>query len=491
MNEQPNRPKRPKTPKTDDMAGELLAGLGRELAEPLRALMAEIHALDERNAEDDGAARLVELGYDLQTILEPVTALAQFEAISASNDKTDIDLNTLLERTLATPELSASFKSVVRGELGSSFDDNARLEQGLLLCLHLMSLMTKDKTQLQVHREVHETTDRIVLSVRIRQPKPLALDLLKRAAHLLGASVEVDGSALLFGLPVAERPAERSAERSKRAAPTSLRPSSPVLAFRRDERPVSSEISERACTVLVVDHEPAAQDYISRILELEGFDVVKRSTLEGAYAAAHAYNPDVVIVDRLQLAREDGEWVRRFKADPALKRIPLVLLQSEESESLGLIGVSDVVRKPINPDEVVATVERLTGASSSPLLLLRDQADASKWERCLEENGRRVVTASNVSEAERILDTVTPAALIVDIRKLNGTLSLLEELRRSERTRDVPVVAIHTRLTKKVRLHLDNLADRRLTFSELSRRSLQAVLRELTGDAESSGVGVG
>ena len=472
----------------DDVVGELLARLGRELTEPLRALIAEIHALDARNAEDDAAARLVELGYDLQTILEPVTALAQFEAAPASTDKTDIDLNSLLEETVATPELAASFKIAVRGELGVSFDDNARLEQGLSLCLRLMSRMTKDKTRLQVHREVHEPIDRIVVSVQIREPRPLALELLKRAAHLLGASVDVDGSALLFGFPVAERP-----EREK-ASPTSPEPSGPVLAFRRDQRRGSSEleVSERASIVLVVDHEPAAQDYMSRILELEGFDVVKSSTLEDAYAAAHAYNPDVIIVDRLQLAREDGEWVRRFKADPALARIPLVLVQSEESESLGLVGVSDVVRKPINPDEVVATVDRLTGASSSPLLLVRDQEDASEWERCLEDETRRVVTASSASEAERVLDTVTPAALIVDIRNMNmnGTLSLLEDLRRSDRTRDVPVVAIHGRLTEKARLHLESLADRRLTFSELSRSSLQVMLRELTGDAEQSGLGV-
>ena len=378
MNEQTNKPNGPNRPNRDDIAGELLARLGRELAEPLRALIAEIHALDERNAEDDGAARLVELGYDLQTILEPVTALGQFEAAPASNNKTDIDLNSLLERTIATPELARSFKSAVRGELGLSFDDNARLEQGLLLCLRLMSRMMKDKTRLQVHREVHEPSDRIVLTVQIREPKPLALELLKRAAHLLGASVEVDGSALLFGFPVAERPEREKAESS-----------SPVLAFRRDQRRGSSElaVSERASIVLVVDHEPAAQDYMSRILELEGFDVVKSSTLEDAYAAAHAYNPDIIIVDRLQLAREDGEWVRRFRADPALARIPLVLLQSEESESLGLIGVSDVIEnrsiptRSLRPSTGSPERARRRFCCCGIRRMLRNGSDASKTRR--------------------------------------------------------------------------------------------------------------
>jgi len=478
----------------DDVAGQLLARLGEELAKPLGALIAEIHALDERNAEDDAAAHLVELGYNLQSILDPVTALARFEAISAAtaNDRETIDVSSLLEDTVAAPELAATFKVAVRGELGTSFGDKARLEQGLSLCLRLISRMTKDKTRLQVHREVHELADRIVFSVQIREPEPLALELLKVCAHLLGASVDIEAPVLLFGVPVSDR-----LEGDETAA-LSAKPSRPVLAFRRDERtqPTEDDVSERGAIVLVVDDEPAAREYMSRILELEGFDVVRSSTLEDAYEAAHAYKPHVITLDRLLLAREDGDWVRRFKADPALARIPLVLVQSEESESLGLVGVSDVVRKPIDPAEVVATLDRLTGASSSPLLLVRDEEDASKWERCLEGDPRRVVIASGVSEAERVLDTVTPTAVIVDFRNMNGMdtsrmLSLLENLRRSDRTRDVPVVAIHGRLTEKARLHLESLVDRRLTFGELSRRSLQATLRALTGDGEQSGFGAG
>ena len=487
----------------DSVAGQLLARLAEELEKPLRALIAEIHTLDERNADDaddadnadnNRAAHLVELGYDLQSILDAVTALAKLETVATANndDKTTIDVSSLLEETIAAPELAATFTVAVRGELGTSFGDKAKIEQGLSLCLRLMSRMTKDKTRLQVHREVHELADRIVFSMQIREPKPPALELLKRTVHLLGASIDIDARSLLFGFPVSDRPKKDKTESS------SAKPSRPVLAFRQDERtrPTEDDVTERGAIVLVVDDEPAAREYLSRILELEGFDVVRSSTLEDAYEAAHAYKPHVITLDRLQLSREEVDWVRRFKADPALARIPLVLVQSEESESLGLVGVFDVVRKPINPDEVVATIDRLTGASSSPLLLVRDEEDASNWERCFEGDPRRVVTASTVSEAERVLDTVTPIAVIVDFRIMNGmdtsrTLSLLEHIRRSDRTRDVPVVAIHGRLTKKARLHLESLVDCRLTFSELSRRSLQATLRELTGDGEQSGFGAG
>ena len=263
-----------------------------------------------------------------------------------------------------------------------------------------------------------------------------------------------------------------------------------MLAFRRDEPPVpvEREATERASVVLVVDHEPAAQGYLCRILELEGFDVVTSATLPHAYENAHAHRPDVITIDRLQLAREGGDWLRRFKEDPALARIPLVLVQSEESESLGLVGVADVVRKPLDPDEVVDTVGRLTRTVPPPILVLRPERDASTWDACIEDSSVRNVVVSSVAEAERVLDTVTPAALVIDVRDGAG-LSLVEKLRRTERTACIPVIAIHERMAKRDRLRLKGLAARLLAFGELDRSSLHAALAEILGSSHHSGRG--
>lgn len=102
-----------------------------------------------------------------------------------------------------------------------------------------------------------------------------------------------------------------------------------------------------------------------------------------------------------------------------------------------------------------------------------------------------MVTASNIPEAERLLDTVTPKTLIVDVRHLDGALELLEGLRAGGDGDRVPVVAVHGRLSKKARLRVDAVADTRLTFSELNQRSLRAALRELHDGERRTGLWAG
>ncbi len=478
-----NEPNQPRSDDSDDTVRDLLVRLGRDLSGALESLLAEIHALDERIARDDGAAQVVELAYKLRTIVEPITAFAQLESTPPADELVRIDLRDLVTKVTSGPEVAASFRVSLRGDLGVSFDDRNRLEPALELCLRLLSRMTENKTPLYVHREVHEPSDRVVLTTELHKPEPVALALLKRTAQAVGARLETDGRSLTLGFYVGAR-----ALRDERGSGALA---GPVLAFRRDENASAAEPEPAArAVIVVVDDEPAAQAYMGRLLELEGFEVVSCTTLEQALEAAHAYRPDLVILDRLQVDREDEDWLRRFRSEPAIGRTPLVLMQSAESDSLGLVSVSDIVGKPIDPNEVIATIERLTGTGSPPIVVIRDSQDDSKWRRCLEGQTRAVV-ASSVSEAERLLDAVTPKMLIVDVRHVDRAVALLEEVRRRGRGDRVPVVAVHGRLSKKARLRLDAVADARITYSELSRRSLEAMIHEVQLGDQRTTVGAG
>jgi twitching motility two-component system response regulator PilH len=466
----------------NDSESHVLSRLGRDISGPLEALLEEIHALDASIPADDGAARLVELAYDLQAVVEPLTAFARLEAMPPADELSHVDLRAALTSAAGAPDVAPSFRVTPHGDLGTSFGDRVRFERGLGLCLRLLSRMIggKGKSPLHLRREVHQPSDRVVLTTEITQPEPVALALLKSAAKVLGATIEIERTTVTLGFFVGV------------AAPgdaTGL--TRPVLAFPRGENASSGEpdAAERAALILVVDDEPAARAYVGRLLELEGFEVVSCSTLEQAHEAVDAYRPDVVILDRLQLEREGSDWIRRFRGDPALGRTPLVLMQSAESESFGLVSVSAVVSKPIDPNEVVATIERLTGAGSPPMVVIRHSKHDSKWQRCLEGQAR-VVTALDVSEGERVLDTLTPRILIVDVRHVEGSMDLLEKFRRG-RGSDVPVVAVHGRLSKKARLRLDAVADVRLTHSELSRRCLDSAVRDIEAGPRRTELGAG
>jgi len=459
-------------------AGRLLAALGRELRQPFSALVTEIHRLDEQHDGDDSVAELVELVYKANDVVEPLTALAAFEMSTETGRPCDVDVTSVVRRVGAAHRI----RLAVRGELGTSFEDARRLEEGLSLFSRIVYGASKVPTDVQAVREVHAASDRIVLSSRCpRHDDALGdvrLELGRRVASALGGTLETGGETLRLELPV------RVAE----AVGLAGRPL--VLAFRREahDEALAVDASEAAPIVLVVDEEPAARDYVTRVLELEGYQVTAVADLGAARKAAEACRPDVILVDPLELGRQNGDDLGGIKDAAGLRPIPFVFVGNPDArQALGPVDASDVVSKPIDPAELLRAVRRQTGGRSSPLLLIRPGEDAARWERYLEQEVLRVVTANDAAEARRLIDTMTPSAVVLDVEGVPGSVSLLKQIREEPRTRDVPVLAVSGRMSKKDRLHLESLVNARMRRSALGRTALRSALRDLLGGARLEG----
>jgi CheY-like chemotaxis protein len=83
----------------------------------------------------------------------------------------------------------------------------------------------------------------------------------------------------------------------------------------------------------------------------------------GAHAGRPEGNPSVVLLD-LKMPKVDGlEVLRRLKADPALKRIPVVMLTSSREENDLVqsynLGVNAYVVKPVDFRDFVDAVKGL------------------------------------------------------------------------------------------------------------------------------------
>ncbi len=349
--------------------GELLALVGRQIESPLQALLAEVHAFDQEHEEDDRAAAIVELSHVLEGVLKPLTALAVYERAAEPSLPERVALTEMLENIAKKPRLAGAFRLLIRGELGTSFEDPKRLEQGLALFLQLVSGMSPLNTRLEARREVHTSTDHVVLVARTKDGGARSTDvqiaLVQRLAELMHGVLELEKEngelTLRLSLAVCQPP-EASDEEVAVAAP--------VLAFPRPGSATTEEAEtapkEPAPLVLVADREPAARDYMSRVLQLEGYEVVTASTLEEAYESAHTIRPDVITLDHMQLRLDEVDWFQRFKDDPAVARIPIVLIQNPGfEESVGPLRASELVNKPLEPDELVRAIERQTRARPS------------------------------------------------------------------------------------------------------------------------------
>ncbi len=76
--------------------------------------------------------------------------------------------------------------------------------------------------------------------------------------------------------------------------------------------------------ILVVEDNRDNRELVVKVLARKGYEVAEAETAEEALALAAADPPDLILMD-LNLAGMSGfEATRRLKADPRLKRVPVV-----------------------------------------------------------------------------------------------------------------------------------------------------------------------
>jgi two-component system, cell cycle sensor histidine kinase and response regulator CckA len=119
----------------------------------------------------------------------------------------------------------------------------------------------------------------------------------------------------------------------------------------------------RPASILYVDDDNANRLAFSMVLQHAGFQTREAATGTDALRLA-AEGPDLIILD-VNLPDIDGfEVCRRIKAHPATSSIPVLHMSAvyirSEDKTHGLQGGADgYLTKPIEPDEVVATVHAL------------------------------------------------------------------------------------------------------------------------------------
>ena len=113
-------------------------------------------------------------------------------------------------------------------------------------------------------------------------------------------------------------------------------------------------------TVLVVDDSLVVRAVVRSRLEEEGYRVIEAVDGIAALDECRRAAPDVVLLD-VEMPGIDGrEVLRRLKADPGLADIPVVFLTARTGMADvvdGLrSGAHDYLRKPFEPEELVARV---------------------------------------------------------------------------------------------------------------------------------------
>jgi DNA-binding response OmpR family regulator len=116
-------------------------------------------------------------------------------------------------------------------------------------------------------------------------------------------------------------------------------------------------------TILVVDDEPPIVDLVRFTLEDADVRVVEASDGVEALVMARQTIPDLVLLDVHMPGLDGFEVCRQLRREPALVRIPIVMLTAagqEADRARGrAAGADEYLTKPFSPLALLALVEAL------------------------------------------------------------------------------------------------------------------------------------
>ncbi len=121
--------------------------------------------------------------------------------------------------------------------------------------------------------------------------------------------------------------------------------------------------------ILVVDDEPVIVNAVRAYLEPEGFTVRTASDGNAALKAAHAFEPDLIVLDVMLPGIDGIEVLRRLRQESNVYVLMLTAKAEETDKVIGLsVGADDYLTKPFSPRELVARIQAILrrGRGSAP-----------------------------------------------------------------------------------------------------------------------------
>lgn len=118
-------------------------------------------------------------------------------------------------------------------------------------------------------------------------------------------------------------------------------------------------------TILVADDEADNRAIMSAVLAASGYRVIEAANGEEAVARAALEHPDLILLDMAMPVMSGWEAVRRMKAAPVTRNIPVFAftafaLEGDELKAMEA-GCDGFVSKPCVPREVVAKIRLKVG----------------------------------------------------------------------------------------------------------------------------------
>ena len=113
------------------------------------------------------------------------------------------------------------------------------------------------------------------------------------------------------------------------------------------------------CLVAIVEDDSEFRNMLRELLEEEQYRVVAVSNGAEALEKLRGETlPNVILLDVSMPVMDGFDFLRFRNDDPQLAQVPVVLVTNAKPHERPTIGVNDVVRKPIDIDEILFAIKR-------------------------------------------------------------------------------------------------------------------------------------
>ncbi len=448
-----------------------LANMSHELRTPLNAVIGYSELLLEE-LQDEGMNHLLadlnkinSAGRHLLALINDILDLSKIEAGKMELHYETFDVPPLIDETAGMVRHLAekngiNLELVCEQDTGTMFADMVRVRQCLFnlmsnackfthhgsVRLHASRLLEDGRdwvrfevtdtgigmTPAQIAKLFQPFTQADPSSTRKYGGTGLGLSITKRFCEQMGGHITVTseigtGSVFTMVFP---------AEADKRAA-------SPAHAVTARPVPVVAQTDR---TVLCIDDDPAAREWMQRALRSAGIAAVTVDNGAEGIRLAREIRPAVIVLDVMMPEMDGWSVLASLKAEPELAEIPVIMATIVEDRSRAFaLGAAEYLIKPVDKGRLLAVVNRLSRDRSNDCVMVVDD-DATIREqlrRILEKEAWTVHEAVNGRDALAKLDHVRPAMVLLDLMmpEMDG-FEFLSNVRASERWRELPVIVV-------------------------------------------------
>lgn len=132
--------------------------------------------------------------------------------------------------------------------------------------------------------------------------------------------------------------------------------------------------------VLVIEDDSADAFALERVLAPSSYQPIVTSTIQEARDAIERFRPAAVLLDILLEGDETWRYLIELRQREATADLPVIVISSSGDEAKAInLGADEYLGKPVEPEQLLRLLDRVTGQSSVTRVLLVDDEEISRY----------------------------------------------------------------------------------------------------------------